>query len=228
MTEESQLDLERLLADALRPIEPPDDLATRVESTLTAITEQAAAELASWAEELSEGELDALRDPRNWVRPVAAAAAGTLAGGALVVVGMRRRRRSSGLLASGRERAQAGAAGLRSNSAGSLACGYVPGGLRASSLTRRHRRTYRDFVASPGGRVATSISSQLAHRGGQRLPAGGPRGRGGGCEPRHAEQQVDDVVRRVHREDPGDRRRHRRRSAPRPRPPGRRAPSASA
>ncbi len=99
MTEESQLDLERLLADALRPIDPPEDLATRVESTLTSITEQAAAELSSWAEELSEGELDALRDPRNWVRPVTAAAAGTLAGGALVVVGMRRRRRTSGLLA---------------------------------------------------------------------------------------------------------------------------------
>jgi len=99
MMDESQLDLERLLADALRPIEPPDDLATRVESTLTAITEQAAAELSSWADELSEGELDALRDPRNWVRPVAAAAAGTLAGGALLVVGMRRRRRPSGLRA---------------------------------------------------------------------------------------------------------------------------------
>ena len=99
MTEEAQLDLEQLLADALRPIEPPDDLASRVESTLTAITEQAAAELSSWAEELSEGELDALRDPRNWVRPVAAVAAGTVAGGALVVVGMRRRRRPGGLWA---------------------------------------------------------------------------------------------------------------------------------
>jgi hypothetical protein len=99
MTEEARLDLEQLLADALRPIEPPDDLAGRVESTLTAITEQAAAELSSWAEELSEGELDALRDPRNWVRPVAAVAAGTVAGGALVVVGMRRRRRPGGLRA---------------------------------------------------------------------------------------------------------------------------------
>jgi hypothetical protein len=96
MTEESQLDLEALLADALRPIDPPDDLATRVESTLTAITEQAAAELSSWADELSDTELDALRDPRNWVRPVAAVAAGTLAGGALVVVGLRRRRRPTG------------------------------------------------------------------------------------------------------------------------------------
>jgi hypothetical protein len=96
MTEESELDLEALLADALRPIDPPDDLATRVESTLTAITEQAAAELSSWADELSDAELDALRDPRNWVRPVAAVAAGTLAGGALVVVGLRRRRRPTG------------------------------------------------------------------------------------------------------------------------------------
>src|SRR5438876_12399618 len=99
MSEAGHPNLEELLADALRPIEPPDDLATRVEDTLTAITEQAAAELSSWAAELSEGELDALRDPRNWVRPVAAVAAGTLAGGALVVVGMRRRRRPTGIRA---------------------------------------------------------------------------------------------------------------------------------
>src|SRR5437763_7121968 len=99
MSDGRHLRLEELLSDALRPIEPPDDLVTRVESTLTAITEQAAAELWSWAEELSEGELDALRDPRNWVRPVAAVAAGTLAGGALVVVGMRRRRRPTGIRA---------------------------------------------------------------------------------------------------------------------------------
>ena len=94
-----QLRLEALLNDALRPIEPPEDLAGRVESTLTAITEQAAAQLSSWAEELSESELQALRDPRNWVRPVAAVAAGTVAGGALVLVGMRRRRRPAGLRA---------------------------------------------------------------------------------------------------------------------------------
>jgi len=99
MSEESHLKLEELLADALRPIEPPDDLVTRVQSTLTVIAEQAAAELSSWAEEFSDGELDALRDPRNWVRPVAAVAAGTLAGGALVVVGMRRRRRPAGIRA---------------------------------------------------------------------------------------------------------------------------------
>src|SRR5213596_1351235 len=93
MSEERQIQLEALLSDALRPIEPSEDLVSRVESTLTAITEQAAAELSSWAEELSEGERQALRDPRNWVRPVAAVAAGTLAGGALVIVSMRRRGR---------------------------------------------------------------------------------------------------------------------------------------
>ena len=93
------LHLEALLSDALRPIEPPESLASRVESTLTAITEQAAAQLSSWAEELSEGELEALRDPRNWVRPVAAVAVETVAGGALLVVGMRRRRQPTGLRA---------------------------------------------------------------------------------------------------------------------------------
>ena len=92
-----ELDLERLLADALRPIEPPESLASRVETTLTSIAEQAAAELSSWADELSEGELEALRDPRNWVRPVAAVAVGGAAAGALVLFGVRRRRRPSGL-----------------------------------------------------------------------------------------------------------------------------------
>jgi hypothetical protein len=94
---ERPLDLEELLADALRPIEPPESLASRLESTLATITEQAAAELSSWAEEVSETELSSLRDPRNWVRPVAAVAAGTVAGGALVLVGMRRRRHPTGL-----------------------------------------------------------------------------------------------------------------------------------
>jgi hypothetical protein len=89
--------LEQLLADALQPIDPPESLATRVETTLSGIAESAAAELASWADELSEGELEALRDPRNWVRPVAAVAVGGAAAGALVLVEMRRRRRPGGL-----------------------------------------------------------------------------------------------------------------------------------
>jgi hypothetical protein len=98
MTEEAvNVRLERLLADALQPIEPPEDLASRVETTLSGIAEQAAAELASWADELSEGELEALRDPRNWVRPVAAVAVGGAAAGALVLVGLRRRKRPDGI-----------------------------------------------------------------------------------------------------------------------------------
>ncbi len=98
MTEAAgDLNLERLLADALRPIDPPEDLATRMEATLSAIAEQAAARLETWADELSEGELEALRDPRNWVRPVAAVAVGGAAAGALVLVELRRRRRPGGL-----------------------------------------------------------------------------------------------------------------------------------
>jgi hypothetical protein len=96
MSEEARaLDLEALLADALRPIEPPESLASRLEATLASITEQAAAELSSWAEELSETELAAVRDPRNWVRPVVAVAAGTAAGGALLVIELRRRRQEA-------------------------------------------------------------------------------------------------------------------------------------
>ncbi len=56
------------------------------------MTDAAAEELSAWADELSESELAALRDPRNWVRPAAAAAAGGVATGALLLVEMRRRR----------------------------------------------------------------------------------------------------------------------------------------
>src|SRR5262245_3398281 len=86
-------DVERMLADALRPIEPPERLSGRVEDTLSAITQAAAEELSDWAEELSESELKALRDPRNWVRPVVAVGAGTAANGALVLLELRRRSR---------------------------------------------------------------------------------------------------------------------------------------
>ena len=70
MTEAAgRMNVEALLADALRPIDPPESLVGRVETTLSAITEQAAQALGEWADELSEGELEALRDPRNWMRP---------------------------------------------------------------------------------------------------------------------------------------------------------------
>jgi hypothetical protein len=105
MTEHAgELNLERLLSDALRPIDPPDDLATRVETTLSSIAEQAAAELSNWADELSDGELEALRDPRNWVRPVAAVAVGGAAAAALLVVEARRRRRPAGGVRASAER----------------------------------------------------------------------------------------------------------------------------
>jgi len=83
--------VEHLLSDALRPIEPPERLSGRLEDTLSAVTQAAAEELSDWAEELSESELRALRDPRNWVRPVAALGAGSVAAGALLVLEIRRR-----------------------------------------------------------------------------------------------------------------------------------------
>jgi hypothetical protein len=90
----STWDVEALLSDALRPIEPPERLSGRMEETLSAITQAAAEELSDWAEELSEEELRALRDPRNWVRPVVAVGAGGVATGALVLLELRRRSRS--------------------------------------------------------------------------------------------------------------------------------------
>ncbi len=89
-------DVESLLSDALRPIEPPERLSGRIEDTLAAITQAAAEELSDWAEELSDEELRALRDPRNWVRPVIAVGAGGVATGALVVLELRRRSRQKG------------------------------------------------------------------------------------------------------------------------------------
>ena len=76
----------RLLETALAPIEPPASLADELERRLADV--QAAA-----LEALEDWEADAMRDPRNWVRPAAALAAGTVAGTALVVLRMRRARR---------------------------------------------------------------------------------------------------------------------------------------
>ena len=86
MTEHAQgdtVDFEALLRRALTPVEPPEELADRLESTLVELTEAAADELEAW-------ELSAMRDPRNWVRPVAAVAVGTAAGTALVILRARR------------------------------------------------------------------------------------------------------------------------------------------
>jgi hypothetical protein len=80
-------DFEALLRQALAPVEPPDDLAQRLEVTLVNLTELAQEELDAW-------ELSAMRDPRNWVRPAAAAVVGVSAGTALVVLRVRARHRA--------------------------------------------------------------------------------------------------------------------------------------
>ena len=71
--------VERLLRLALTPVEPPEALSDRLERGLAELTEAAADELADW-------ELSAMRDPRNWARPVAAVVVGGLAAGGLVLV----------------------------------------------------------------------------------------------------------------------------------------------
>ncbi|WP_210492218.1 hypothetical protein [Patulibacter sp. SYSU D01012] len=84
MTEQRQIDIETLLREAMAPIEPPERLGVRVEATLRTLTELAADELESW-------ELVAMRDPRNWIRPVVAVAVGSAAGTGLAVLGWRQR-----------------------------------------------------------------------------------------------------------------------------------------
>jgi hypothetical protein len=84
-------DVEALLGDALRPIEPPERLSGRIEETFSTLSARAATELSDWAEELSDSELSALKDPRNWVRPVVAVSVGGVATGALVLFELRRR-----------------------------------------------------------------------------------------------------------------------------------------
>ena len=80
-------DLERLLRRAFPPVDPPEDLSTRVRSTLLNISEMAAEELDGW-------ELASMRDPRNWVRPALAVLGGGVAGAGLLLLGVKHRRRS--------------------------------------------------------------------------------------------------------------------------------------
>jgi hypothetical protein len=78
-------DIESLLRRALSPVEPPKELEARLEGTLGSLVDMAADELEAW-------EMSAMRDPRNWVRPVAAAAVGSGAAVGLVLVRTQRRR----------------------------------------------------------------------------------------------------------------------------------------
>ncbi len=80
-------DFEALLREALSPVDPPADLAARMEVALVNLTELAQEELEAW-------ELRTMRDPRNWARPAAAAMIGAGAGTALVVLRVRRRHRT--------------------------------------------------------------------------------------------------------------------------------------
>ena len=83
-------DLEAMLRQALRPVEPPEEFRVTFEARLSDIAEAAQEELATW-------ELETMKDPRNWVRPVVAVAAGSAASAGLVVLRVqatRRRRRS--------------------------------------------------------------------------------------------------------------------------------------
>ena len=78
-------DIESLFKIALSPVEPPKELEVRLELTFGSLVDMAAEELEAW-------ELSAMRDPRNWVRPVAAAAVGSGAAVGLVLVRTQRRR----------------------------------------------------------------------------------------------------------------------------------------
>jgi len=86
-------DFEGLLRRALAPVEPPEALSARLETTLADLTELAQDELESW-------ELSSMRDPRNWARPVAAVAVGTTAGAALVLLRVRQQHRKRAARAS--------------------------------------------------------------------------------------------------------------------------------
>ena len=91
-------DLERLLQGALVPVDPPGDLAQRLERRLTAVTGAAVDEIAEW-------DPSAFASPRRWARLVVAGVVGAGAGGALVIVRARqkqKRREARGLAALGK------------------------------------------------------------------------------------------------------------------------------
>jgi hypothetical protein len=86
MSHDMGMDIEQMLRLALAPVDPPETLKMRVESTLQELTDAAVDELEGW-------ELSSMRDPRNWVRPVVATAVGASAGTALVIIRVRQQQR---------------------------------------------------------------------------------------------------------------------------------------
>ena len=89
MTEARNFDIEKLLRNALAPVEPSASLSERFDERLTELTGAAFDELADW-------ELAAMRDPRNWGRPAAAVVIGGAAAAALVLVRAQRRSKKHG------------------------------------------------------------------------------------------------------------------------------------
>ena len=79
-------EVERLLREALTPVEPPEGMTDRLERTLTELSDAAVEELTDW-------ELRSMRDPRNWARPIGAAAVLVTAATGLFVVRMRQRQK---------------------------------------------------------------------------------------------------------------------------------------
>jgi hypothetical protein len=85
---DSAFDIETMLRQALAPVDPPQELQVRLESTLGSLIEMAADELETW-------ELSSLGDPKNWARlgrPALAAVVGSGAAIGLVVLRTRRQR----------------------------------------------------------------------------------------------------------------------------------------
>src|SRR5436305_12151856 len=88
-------EVERLLHNALAPVEPPGAMTERLERRLSELT-------ATAVDELADFDPSALRDPRRWARLVTAGVVAGTAGGALVLVRARqkqRRREAQGLRA---------------------------------------------------------------------------------------------------------------------------------
>src|SRR5918999_3017098 len=88
-------DVERLLAYALTPVEPPHDMTARFERRLTELTDAA-------LEEIAEFDPSSVRSPRRWARVAAAGVVAGTAGGTLVLVRARqkhKRREALGLKA---------------------------------------------------------------------------------------------------------------------------------
>ena len=133
-------DFEALLREALTPVEPPADLAARMELTLVSLTELAQEELEAW-------ELSAMRDPRNWVRPAAAASSASAPAPrwSCCASASRHRDAQAAVLRPARAR-RADAARLRRGGAADPARPLGAGSRADPPLTpaeRAHRRCYR-------------------------------------------------------------------------------------